>query len=280
MSVTQAPVKMGGLSVTDVNLTFTPSGRAPVVALDGLSMDVRPGEFVCVVGASGSGKSTLLRLLAGLLEPTSGTLVEDGQPITGPSSNRAMVFQRDNLLPWATVAANVAYGLTLHGVKKRDAREIAIERLRSVGLEHVADSYPRELSGGMRQRVNIARALAVDPRILLLDEPFAALDAQTREIMSGELLRIWNQDKKTVVFITHQIDEAVFLGDRVIVLSAHPGRVRQEITVPFERPRNLHLKRTAEFGAIVDEIWTLIEDEVRGSLGLSTTAHTDQRSSS
>lgn len=269
----------GALSVSDINLTFTPANRAPVVALDGMSMDVSPGEFVCVVGASGSGKSTLLRLLAGLLDPTSGELHEDGKPIDGPSSNRAMVFQRDNLLPWATVAANVAYGLTLHGTSKREARKIALERLRSVGLEHVADSYPRELSGGMRQRVNIARALAVDPRILLLDEPFAALDAQTREIMSGELLRIWNQDKKTVVFITHQIDEAVFLADRVVVLSAHPGRVRDVIDVPFDRPRDLHLKRTAEFGGIVDKIWTLIEDEVRSSLGLTKASRNDHRRS-
>lgn len=260
--------RTGALTVQDVNLTFTLAHRAPVVALDRLTIDVRPGEFVCVVGASGSGKSTLLRLLAGLLKPTGGTLSEDGVPITGPSSSRAMVFQRDNLLPWSTVRANVAYGLTLQGVKKRQAYEVADAGLRAVGLGHVADSYPRELSGGMRQRVNIARALAVNPQILLLDEPFAALDAQTREIMSGELLRIWSENQKTVVFITHQIDEAVFLADRVVVLSAHPGTVKDIIDVPFDRPRDLKLKRTAEFGAIVDRIWTLIEKEVRGSLGL------------
>ncbi|SJM47686.1 ABC-type nitrate/sulfonate/bicarbonate transport system, ATPase component [Actinomycetales bacterium JB111] len=262
--------KSGGLSVRDVNLTFTPVNRPPVVALDRLSVDVQPGEFVCVVGASGSGKSTLLRLLAGLLEPTEGELLEDGALIDGPSTSRAMVFQRDNLLPWSTVRANVAYGLTLQGVKRREAWAAADERLRAVGLGHVGDSYPRELSGGMRQRVNIARALAVDPRILLLDEPFAALDAQTREIMSSELLRIWNQDRKTVVFITHQIDEAVYLADRVVVLSAHPGTVKEVVDVPFERPRNLSLKREPEFGRIVDRIWTLIEKEVRGSLGLET----------
>lgn len=264
----------GGLTVDDVNLTFTPTNRAPVVALDELNMHVEPGEFVCVVGASGSGKSTLLRLLAGLLEPTHGSLHEDQDRISGPSTSRAMVFQRDNLLPWATVRANVAYGLALQGVKKRQAHEVADEQLRTVGLGHVGDSYPRQLSGGMRQRVNIARALAVDPRILLLDEPFAALDAQTREIMSGELLRIWNQDQKTVVFITHQIDEAVFLADRVYVLSAHPGTVKDVIDVPFDRPRDLELKRTAEFGQIVDRIWKLIEKEVRGSLGLDDSGST------
>lgn len=272
MSSNSRTAEAGGLSVNDVNLTFRPASRPPVVALDHLSLDVQPGEFVCVVGASGSGKSTLLRLLAGLLTPTEGELLEDGVRIQGPSTSRAMVFQRDNLLPWSTVQANVAYGLTLQGVKKRHARKVADERLRAVGLSHVANSYPRELSGGMRQRVNVARGLAVDPRVLLLDEPFAALDAQTREIMSSELLRIWNQDRKTVVFITHQIDEAVYLADRVIVLSAHPGTVKDVIDVPFKRPRELHLKRTPEFGQIVDRIWTLIEKEVRGSLGLDVSA--------
>lgn len=273
MTARKSETATGELSATDVSLTFHTPGQAPVLALSGLSMHVRPGEFVCVVGASGSGKSTLLRLMAGLLTPTSGTLVADGRPISGPSADRAMVFQRDNLLPWSTVLANVAYGLTLRGTPKKQAYAVARERLRLVGLEHVADMYPRQLSGGMRQRVNVARALAVDPKVLLLDEPFAALDAQTREIMAGELLRIWSQDRKTVVFVTHQIDEAVYLADRVVVLSAHPGRVRDVIDVPFERPRDLRLKRTAEFGAIVDRIWTLIEREVRGSLGLPGTNH-------
>lgn len=258
-----------GMSVRDVGLTFTPPTREPVVALKDLTMEVKPGEFVCVVGASGSGKSTLLRLMAGLLEPTSGTLMSGNLPITGPSRDRAMVFQSDNLLPWSTVISNVAYGLVIGGMRKSEARAVAMERLMVVGLAEVANLYPRQLSGGMRQRVNIARALAVDPDVLLLDEPFAALDAQTREIMSSELLRIWTADKKTVVFITHQIDEAVFLADRVVVLSSHPGTVREIIEVPFERPRDLHLKRSAEFGEVVDRIWALIEKEVRSSLGLT-----------
>jgi len=258
-----------GIEVSGLGLTFTPPRREPVVALENVNVSVAPGEFVCVVGASGSGKSTLLRLMAGLLEPTTGSIEIGGSLVTGPGRDRAMVFQSDNLLPWATVIDNVSYGLELAGMRKADARAIAMERLTAVGLAHVAQSYPRQLSGGMRQRVNIARALAVDPRVLLLDEPFAALDAQTREIMSAELLKIWSGDKKTVVFITHQIDEAVFLADRVVVLSAHPGTVKEIVDVPFERPRDLHLKRSAEFGQIVDHIWSLIETEVRNSLGIS-----------
>ena len=267
MATTTASAKLG-MSVQNVGLTFTPPRRDPVIALENLNMEVKPGEFVCVVGASGSGKSTLLRLMAGLLEPTSGTLISGGEQVTGPSRDRAMVFQSDNLLPWSTVISNVAYGLVIGGMRKSAARELAMSRLAMVGLAHVANLYPRQLSGGMRQRVNLARALAVNPDVLLLDEPFAALDAQTREIMSSELLRIWTVDKKTVVFITHQIDEAVFLADRVVVLSAHPGTVKEIVDVPFQRPRDLRLKRSAEFGEVVDHIWALIEKEVRNSLGL------------
>ncbi|HIW62208.1 MAG TPA: ABC transporter ATP-binding protein [Candidatus Stackebrandtia excrementipullorum] len=258
----------GSIVVSDVGLTFTPPRRDPVVALEGVDLTVSPGEFVCVVGASGSGKSTLLRLIDGMLEPSSGTITAGGETVSGPSPDRAMVFQTDNLMPWSTVIDNVAYGLVLGGMKRSKARQLAAVQLERVGLADFARQYPRQLSGGMRQRVNIARALAVDPQVLLLDEPFAALDAQTREIMSAELLRIWSSDRKTVVFITHQIDEAVYLADRVVVLSARPGTVREIVEVDFERPRDLSLKRTPEFGHIVDHIWSLIEDEVRGSLGL------------
>jgi NitT/TauT family transport system ATP-binding protein len=254
--------------VDNVGLTYTPQGQPPVVAIENLSLEVQRGEFVCVVGASGCGKSTLLRLIDGLLQPTTGRMLSGNVPITGPSNDRAMVFQTHNLLPWSTVVKNVAYGLTIAGVPKRKALDTAMGQLERVGLAHVAQLFPRQLSGGMSQRVNIARALAVDPDVLLLDEPFAALDAQTREIMSAELLRIWSTDRKTVVFVTHQIDEAVYLADRVVVLSAHPGRVREIVPVPFDRPRELPLKRTPEFGRIVDHIWALIEKEVRGSLGL------------
>jgi NitT/TauT family transport system ATP-binding protein len=260
----------GGVALRDVGLVFTPPKREPVVALDGVTLDVEAGRFVCVVGASGSGKSTLLRLVHGLLRPTTGGVFVDGAPVSGPAQNRAMVFQSDSLLPWATVLDNVAYGLRLAGTPKQQARETAAQRLAAVGLADVEAAYPRQLSGGMRQRVNIARALAVDPRVLLLDEPFAALDAQTREIMSAELLRIWTADRKTVLFITHQIDEAVYLADQVVVLSARPGTVREVVDVDLPRPRELSVKRTPEFGRIVDHIWGLIEDEVRRSLGLPT----------
>jgi NitT/TauT family transport system ATP-binding protein len=262
----------GGVALRDVGLVFTPPRREPVVALDGVTLDIDAGRFVSVVGASGSGKSTLLRLVHGLLPPTTGGVFVDGTPVSGPAQNRAMVFQSDCLLPWATVLDNVAYGLRLAGTPKREARATAAQRLAAVGLADVEAAYPRQLSGGMRQRVNIARALAVDPRVLLLDEPFAALDAQTREIMSAELLRIWTADRKTVLFITHQIDEAVYLADQVVVLSARPGTVREVIDVDLPRPRDLSVKRTPEFGRIVDHIWGLIEHEVRRSLGLPTPA--------
>jgi NitT/TauT family transport system ATP-binding protein len=177
-----------------------------------------------------------------------------------------MVFQQDSLLPWKTVVENVAYGLTLARVPKADAHKTAQRFIDIAGLQGFEQHYPHQLSGGMRQRVNVARALAVDPKILLLDEPFAALDAQTREIMQTELLSIWQATKKTVLLITHQIDEAVFLSDRVVVFSARPGTIREEIPVPLPRPRNLHLKRSPEFVVLVDRIWTLIEEEVRAGL--------------
>lgn len=264
----QQPAGGGRIEIENIGLTFSPSRQAPVTALENVNLTVEPGEFVCVVGASGSGKSTLLRVVDGLLAPTEGTVRIDGAPVSSPGPDRAMVFQSDNLMPWSTVEDNVAYGLRMAGMKREEARARAHVQLERVGLARTAKQYPRQLSGGMRQRVNIARALAVDPQVLLLDEPFAALDAQTREIMSAELLRIWSLDKKTVLFITHQIDEAVYLSDRVVVLSAHPGTVREIIPVTFDRPRDLHLKRTPEFGALVDRIWSLIEDEVRGSLGI------------
>jgi NitT/TauT family transport system ATP-binding protein len=176
-----------------------------------------------------------------------------------------MVFQADNLLPWQTVIDNTAYGLRLGGMAKAKSREVARHFLRMVGLQEFEQSYPHQLSGGMRQRANVARALTVGPDILLMDEPFAALDAQTRELMQAELLRIWAEEKRTVVFITHQIDEAVYLADKVVVLSARPGRVREIVDVNLQRPRDLHIKRTEEFGRIVDHIWSLIENEVRSS---------------
>jgi NitT/TauT family transport system ATP-binding protein len=233
-----------------------------VEALRDVSLGVAAGEFVSLVGASGCGKTTLLRIMDGLITPTSGEVWLDGQPVKRPGPDRGFVFQSDALLPWRTVLDNVALGLEAKGMRRREARELAEPQIDLVGLSDFRGYYPSEISGGMRQRVNLARALAVDPEVLLMDEPFASLDAQTREIMQGELLRIWDARRKTVVFVTHQIDEAAYLSDRVVVLTTRPGRIREVVDIDIPRPRALAVKRTPEFVAKVDHIWKLIEDEV------------------
>lgn len=227
-----------------------------------ISLTVDEGEFVSFVGASGCGKTTLLRVMHGLIPPTSGKVVVGGAEVQGPSTDRGFVLQQDSLLPWSTVLGNVMFGLEVQGKGGKEARAKALDLLRLVGLEGFENHYPLEISGGMRQRVNLARALAVDPDVLLMDEPFAALDAQTREIMQQELLRIWEKHRKTVIFVTHQIDEAIYLSDRVIVFSARPGRVKRDIAIDLPRPRSLSIKRSPEFLEIVDTIWGLIEEEV------------------
>lgn len=254
------------LRVENLDKTFTRTGKSSVEALRGINITVNEGEFVSIVGASGSGKSTLLRIVDGLLEPTGGAVYVDGAKVVAPGPDRAMVFQQDSLLPWKTVAENVGYGLALAGRPRAEIAKVAERFITMTGLAGFDSHYPHQLSGGMRQRVNVARALAVDPRILLLDEPFAALDAQTREIMQTELLSIWQESRKTVLLITHQIDEAVFLSDRVIIFSARPGTVREEVVIDLPRPRQLDLKRTPEFVALLDRIWKMIEDEVRSGL--------------
>jgi len=254
------------LHVDNVAKTFVRRDKPAIEALRAINLSIREGEFVSIVGASGSGKSTLLRIIDGLLDPTGGAVYVDDTRVQQPGPDRAMVFQQDSLLPWKTVIENVAYGLTLARKPWPQAAKVAEKFIAMTGLAGFESHYPHQLSGGMRQRVNVARALAVDPRILLLDEPFAALDAQTREIMQTELLSIWRESRKTILLITHQIDEAVFLSDRVIVFSARPGSVRAEIPIDLPRPRELGLKRTGEFVALVDRIWKLIEDEVRSGL--------------
>jgi len=235
-------------------------------ALRAIDISVAPGEFISVVGPSGCGKTTFLRIVAGLESATAGQVLIDGQPVTAPGPNRGFVFQNDNLLPWRTVLGNAMIGPEVAGRAGVAEKRRTLDLLRLVGLEGFEDYHPRQLSGGMRQRVNLARALAVDPEILLMDEPFSALDAQTREIMQTELLRIWNEGRKTVLFVTHQIDEAVFLSDRVLVFGRRPGRVREVVRVELPRPRDLAVKRTGEFVAYVDRIWRLIEDDVRESV--------------
>jgi NitT/TauT family transport system ATP-binding protein len=238
-------------------------------AVADISLSVRAGEFVSIVGASGCGKTTLLRMLDGLLKPTSGSIVIDGRPVTGPgTSSVAFVFQQDRLLPWRGVDRNTLLGPEIGHHETSAVRTLANNLIELVGLRGFEKHYPHELSGGMRQRVNLARALAVEPEVLLMDEPFASLDAQTREIMQTELLRIWRETKKTVLFVTHQIDEAVFLSDRVFVLTVRPGRIKEEIAIELPRPRELGLKRSPEFVAYTDRIWKLIEQEVRDGIGL------------
>ena len=254
------------LQIENVSKTFARKNKPSVEALRDINLAIGEGEFVAIVGASGSGKSTLLRIIDGLLAPSEGEVLVDGDRISRPGRDRAMVFQQDALLPWKTVIENVAYGLTLARMPKAQAHKIGQRFVDMAGLGGFEHHYPHQLSGGMRQRVNVARALAVDPKILLLDEPFAALDAQTREIMQTELLGIWQETRKTVVLITHQIDEAVFLADRVIVFSARPGSVRQQVAIDLPRPRTLEDKRQPEFVALVDRIWKMIEAEVRASI--------------
>ena len=240
-----------------------------VRAVADISLSIREGEFVSVVGASGCGKTTLLRMLDGLLRPTSGSIVIDGRPVVGPgTSSVAFVFQQDRLLPWRGVERNTLIGPEIQRRQTGAVRTLANSLIDLVGLSGFEKHYPHELSGGMRQRVNLARALAVEPEVLLMDEPFASLDAQTREIMQTELLRIWSETKKTVLFVTHQIDEAVFLSDRVFVLTVRPGRVKEEITIDLPRPRELAVKRSVEFAHYTDRIWRLIEQEVRDGIGL------------
>jgi NitT/TauT family transport system ATP-binding protein len=231
--------------------------------LKNIDLAVEQGEFISVVGPSGCGKTTFLRMVAGLEPASSGTIRLDGKPLAGPGTNRGFVFQNDSLLPWRTVLSNALIGPELSGSVGPAERQRTLDLLKLVGLGGFERYFPRQLSGGMRQRVNLARALAIDPDVLLMDEPFASLDAQTREIMQTELLRIWEQGRKTVLFVTHQIDEAVFLSDRVLVFARRPGRLQENIEIKLPRPRSLALKRTPEFIAYVDRIWTMIEHDVR-----------------
>ena len=248
------------LQVRNLSKSFsTPQGE--IEALRDVSFDVHRREFVCIVGASGCGKSTLARILAGLDAQTRGQMLLDGQPVTGPGHDRGMVFQGYSLFPWLTVKRNVMFGLRMSGKGSVEAESRAREWLALVGLQKFADAYPHQLSGGMRQRVAIARALANQPRILLMDEPFGALDAQTRARMQTHLLDIWRNVDITVVFITHDLDEAIYLADRILVLKPHPGRVQEFIEVPVPRPRSLAQWTGEEFRATRQRLEALIDPE-------------------
>ncbi len=245
------------LVLRNVGKTFeTRAGRREVMR--GVSLSVAEGEFLVIVGPSGCGKTTLLRMIQGLERVSAGTIELAGKPVAAPGPDRGFVFQNDNLYPWRTVLGNATFGLELQRAPARSARERAMAMIDLVGLKGFEHSYPSELSGGMRQRVNLARALAIDPAMLLMDEPFAALDAITRESMQQELLRIAAVAGKTVLLITHQIDEAVLLGDRVAVLADRPSRIVEIIPIDLPRPRDLAIKRSAAFQGYVDRIWRLV----------------------
>lgn len=234
--------------------------KAAFCAVNGVDLDIAEGEFVVIVGPSGCGKTTFMDAVGGLRKISSGTMELNGKPISGPGPDRAIVFQQASLFPWRKVKANVAYGLKIAGkLSRAEINETVDRHLELVGLSAFGESYPNELSGGMQQRANLARALAADPEMLLLDEPFGALDAQTRETMQAELLRIWSVKKKTALFITHDITEAVYLADRVVVMTSRPGRIEEIVTVDLPRPRTPEVRRDPRLLAHVDHIQSLLE---------------------
>ncbi len=253
----------GGAAVRINNVSRVFQGQnGPVVAVQNLSFDVRQGEFVVIVGPSGCGKTTLLRMIAGLETPTTGAIAVSSD--TGDSVRNAMVFQGRSVFPWLSVEDNVGYGLSLDGITRSERRTRIASLLSLVGLSRFSKAWPHQLSEGMRHRVAIARALAVDPQLLLMDEPFGALDEQTRFILQEELLRLWEQSGKTVVFVTHSIDEALTLADRVIVMSAQPGTIKADLQIDFGRPRDQATVRSdARFAEMFGTIWSLLKDEVQ-----------------
>ncbi|MGW0586441.1 ABC transporter ATP-binding protein [Streptosporangium sp. NPDC002607] len=247
------------VAVRGVERVFA-SGGSSIQALGPIDLDVRDGEFLCIVGPSGCGKSTLLRIIAGLLSPSAGEV--SLRSTSGEAPLTSVVFQDYSIFPWKTVEANVRFGLDIAKIPAAVSEERVSRWLTRLGLADFASAYPSALSGGMKQRVSIARAFAVEPQILLMDEPFAALDAQLRQIMQAELLELWQEDRRTVIFITHNLDEAILLGDRVMVMSSRPGCVVAEFEVPFERPRSADIRRSSEFAELEGEIW----DQLRSAM--------------
>ena len=248
------------LHIDNVRKVFN-TRNGEMVALNGMTLDIHENEFICVVGPSGCGKSTLLNIIAGLSEPTSGAVYCDGKKVTGTGTERGVVFQQYALFPWLTVKKNVRFALEMRGVKGAEADELAMQYLEKVDLAKFADHYPKELSGGMKQRVAIARAYAAEPEVLLMDEPFGALDAQTRTQLQSELLETWEKDRKTCFFITHDVDEAIILAQKVIIMSARPGRIKEivDITIPY--PRTQETKMSPEFLELKNHIWSQVYHE-------------------
>jgi NitT/TauT family transport system ATP-binding protein len=255
MTTTSVAVK---IRATAVERLFD-SGRRSVAALGPLDLEIAEGDFVCLVGPSGCGKSTFLRIAGGLLNPSKGEVTVFTR---GSRQATAMVFQDYSIFPWKTVEENIRFGLDIARVPKFERTRRARDLARRVGIDDFLDAYPATLSGGMKQRVSIARALAVEPEVLLMDEPFAALDAQMRLVMQEELLRLWEADRRTVLFVTHSLEEAILLGDTVVVMSARPGKILRQFRSPFPRPRSPHLRGDPEFAALQEEVWELLRGEV------------------
>lgn len=255
----ESPTK-GAVNVEGISMIFHQKERSHQV-LDSVNFQIKPGEFVCLLGPSGCGKSTLLNIIAGFIKPTAGYITVDQQPVTRPGADRGFVFQQYSLLPWKTIFQNVELGLKIKGMPKAERKDMVGEYLNLVGLGSHGNAYPAQLSGGMKQRASIIRALVNSPSVLLMDEPFAALDAQTRHMMQELLLNIWQTLKTTIVFVTHDIEEAVFLGDRIFVMGVQPGRIKAEIPIPLKRPRHVDDMLTQDFTQLNRQVFNLIREE-------------------
>lgn len=250
----------GAIAAEDLAVIF-PHDNQNITAIEGLSFKIQAGEFACFLGTTGCGKSTILNVIAGFVRPTTGTVLLDASPITQPGSDRGIVFQQFALFPWRTVEGNIEFGPRMRGISKRERKVLLDKYISLVGLTGFEKSYPSELSGGMQQRVGIARVLANDPSVLLMDEPFGSLDAQTRLMMQESLLDIWQRTKKTIVFVTHDVDEAIFLADRIYVLTARPARIKKEITINLTRPRSYNIVTSTEYTDLKRDVLELIREE-------------------
>ena len=266
MSAADAAPRKGHIEIRDVSVRFGRNGHS-TEAVSGISLEVTPGDFVTVIGPSGCGKSTLLNIVAGFMKPTEGQALLDGAPISGPGADRGVVFQQYSLFPWMTVRKNVEFGLKMQGLGQHQRETAARSLLGMTGLLPFENHYPEQLSGGMKQRVGIVRALATSPQVMLMDEPFGALDSQTRTVMQEILTNMWQQLQLSVLFITHDIEEAIFLSEKVYVMTARPGRIKAEIPIPLPRPRTPEMMASPTFHALVRQVKALIRDESLAAMG-------------
>lgn len=271
-TLTEQPVRTpmkGAVEVKDLSVGFKRRDQyGPLLVLESTSFSIHPGEFVCLLGPSGCGKSTILNLIAGFLKPTRGNVLVDGQSVEDPGADRGFVFQQYSLLPWKTTFQNVEFGLKIRGISRAERTDLVNDYLNRVGLYKHRHSYPHQLSGGMQQRASIVRALVNSPSVLLMDEPFAALDAQTRHMMQELLLNIWSDLRSTVIFVTHDIEEAVFLSDRILVMGVRPGRIKETVAVNLERPRHVDMMLSPEFLHLNRKVFELIREETLKSMEL------------